>query len=71
MDVGVWMGYHSVALAKLAAPHRVLSLEADAWAAARATQNLRHNNARNVELVRTSALSNPVWAHVGGSADGV
>ena len=58
MDVGVWMGYHSVALAKLAAPHRVLSLEADAWAAARATQNLRHNNARNVELVRTSASPN-------------
>jgi hypothetical protein len=57
IDVGVWMGYHSVALAKLAAPHRVLSIEANAWAVERARENLRLNNARNVEVVHASEFS--------------
>ena len=57
LDVGVWMGYDSVKLAKLAAPHRVLSLEADPWAVGRARENLRLNNARNVDVVRANIVA--------------
>jgi protein-L-isoaspartate O-methyltransferase len=51
IDVGTWIGYHTLRLARLAAPHSVYAYEGRPWVRRNVAATLRRNNIRNVHLV--------------------
>lgn len=49
IDVGAFIGYHTIRLAKAAAPHKVYAFEGRP--SSDLTENIKRNNAKNVHLV--------------------
>ncbi len=49
VDVGAFIGYHTIRLAKTAAPHKVYTFEGRP--SSDLTENIKRNNAKNVQLV--------------------